>query len=186
MSIENNEMSKKARSKIKIMHGAKCLFEKRGFEQVTFNDIAEEAGVCRTTVFNHFANTEELMMALCKQEIEDIEKHCSESKLQGVPLIRELFNKLIEDTAYYPILTTRLTNSEILGNKMEKSITKIEKLIEENLQWDNSKEITILIMGAYYGLVNHYHSNNKIFESVEMKKEFNKLLNIILGGDRNE
>ena len=46
------------------MHAAKGLFEKNGIENVTFNQIAESAEVCRTTVFNHFSDSKELMLAL--------------------------------------------------------------------------------------------------------------------------
>ena len=92
-------LSKKEKSKNKIMHAAKCLFENNGFDKVTFNQIAVEADVCRTTVFNHFSNVNELMLAINKQEIDDIEEHCLASGLLGRELIDVLFDKLIEDTS---------------------------------------------------------------------------------------
>ncbi len=55
---------KRARSRKLIMHAAKGLFEEKGIRNVTFNDIAERADMCRTTVFNHFATINELMIAL--------------------------------------------------------------------------------------------------------------------------
>lgn len=189
---------KKARTRLKIMHTAKGLFEEKGLNQVTFNDIALALDLSRTTVFNHFSSTEELMIALCEQEVIDIEVHCEEKGVKGIPLVKELFNKLLEDTAYYPILTTKLTNSSILGERQYKPITRIEKLIEENLNFEkdkecslqerrqNSKELTVLLMGAYYGLINHYHLNNKNFKVEELQGAFKDLLNIVLGGHRNE
>lgn len=189
--------SKKARTRIKIMHAAKGLFEEKGLGNVTFNDIAEEADMCRTTIFNHFSNTEELMISLCEQEVEDIESYCENLEVKGVRLVEELFNKLIEDTACYPVLTTKLTNSSILGGGNQKPITRVEKLIEDNLTHEyknkafneesyNSIELTVLLMGAYYGLINHYHLNNKRFEIHKLQKEFKKLFQLILGGEENE
>ena len=67
--MESSKMSKKEKSRHKIMHAAKGLFERDGIENVTFTQIAEEADVCRTTVFNHFAGTRELMLAISRQEI---------------------------------------------------------------------------------------------------------------------
>ena len=55
-------ISKKERSRIKIMHAAKGLFEGYGIDDVTFTQIAKEPDVCRTTVFNHFAGTRELLL----------------------------------------------------------------------------------------------------------------------------
>lgn len=176
------------------MHTAKGLFEEKGLENVTFNDIAIAADICRTTVFNHFSTTDELMIALCEQEVIDIENHCEEKGVKGVQLVEELFNKLLEDTAYYPVLTTKLTNSSILGEGQNKPITRIENLIEESLTFENNgskskynaKELTVLLMGAYYGLINHYHLNNKSFKIDKLQGEFRRLINLILGGNRNE
>jgi AcrR family transcriptional regulator len=36
-----------------ILHAAKGLYEKNGVGGVPFDDFAESAGVCRTTVFKH-------------------------------------------------------------------------------------------------------------------------------------
>lgn len=49
-----DKLSKKEKSRLRIMHAAKGLFEKQGLDNVTFSQIAEAADVCRTTVFNHF------------------------------------------------------------------------------------------------------------------------------------
>ena len=50
-------MSERKRTKTQraILHAAKGLYEKHGVGGVPFDDIAEAAGVCRTTVFNHYA-----------------------------------------------------------------------------------------------------------------------------------
>ena len=91
------------------MHAAKGLFEKQGLGNVTFSQIAEAADVCRTTVFNHFSGTRDLMLAISVQEIRDIIQYCHENEYKGKDLIFALFDKLIEDTAYYPMLTSQPT-----------------------------------------------------------------------------
>ena len=179
--IEKNEAGKREKSRYKIMHVAKSLFEENGLENVTFNDIALKADVCRTTVFNHFANIDELMIALCEQEIIDIEEHCERTRTTGMPLIISLFDKLIEDNSLYPLLMTKLTNHTILSKENEKSIVRIENLVEKNIDVANKEQMAMLFMGAYYGMVNHYHSNNKKFDSNKMKKEFHELIKILKG-----
>lgn len=180
--------TKKQRTRKKIMHEAKKLFEKYGMENVTFSQIAQESQICRTTVFNHFATSSELMLAIYEQEIEDIRQYCLDAGLEGVPLIRGLFDKLIEDTSYYPALTTQLTNHAILSDEGEKSIILIEKMVEENLpdycafsQNVDRRTMAILIIGCYHGLITHYHVNKLPFESEKLKTEFHKMLDALLG-----
>ncbi len=73
---------KKEKSGQEVMHAAKGLFEKQGLDNVTLDQIAEAADVCRTTVFNHFSGTKDLMLAISAQEIQDIKDYCKEERVQ--------------------------------------------------------------------------------------------------------
>lgn len=178
------KLSKKEKTRIKIMHAAKGLFENYGIENVTFNQIAEDAEVCRTTVFNHFSDSKELMLALTAQEISDVEEYCKEDSPKGKELAYKLFSKLIEDASLYPKLTATLMTNAILSQEEDNPIKTIEKIIsggfEEQYGKEEAEHLAILISGAYYGLINHYHINNKVFNGEEMKKEFEKLLSRII------
>lgn len=180
-------MTKREKSRMKIMHEAKRLYETYGIENVTFSQIADEAGMCRTTVFNHFATAGDLMLALYRQEIEDIKEHCLATGLTEMPLIRALFDKLIEDTVCYPMLTSQLTNHAILSREQEKPIRVIEELVAQNLPVRfhgpaEREQMAVLILGAYYGLINHYHIYQKPFEEESLKEEFRQLLSLLTGG----
>lgn len=173
------EGKKKEKSRRKIMHAAKGLFEREGIENVSFGDIAEAAEVCRTTVFNHFAGTDALLAAIFEEEITDIEDYCREQGKKGEALIEALFDKLIEDTASYPVLTYRVFISSILQDKEANTLGRIENMINSNLpQPDRLK--TLAVMGAYYGLVNHYHAHKKHFDAEVMKEEFHGMLAMLL------
>ena len=180
-----DKLSKKEKSRRKIMHAATGLFERDGIDNVTFGRIAEEADVCRTTVFNHFSGTAELMLAIMSQEIEDIRDFCREENYSGKELIYALFGKLIEDTAYYPTLATRLINNAILEHERDNPVKIIEEMTMAGLRADGftdeeSKRLTVLTEGAYFGLINHYHINDMKFEAEAMKMEFQKLLSEII------
>lgn len=186
----NNIKGKKAQSRRKIMHAAKTLFEEKGVSDVTFADIANEAGMCRTTVFNHFSSMNILMGELFKQEVLDIKTHCEERKVFGKAYIRELFNKLIEDTCYYPSLAYAIAESAMLMGEEKESLLWIEDSIDCalcSLDEDGTKSIkcqtpkVIAITGAYYGIIKHYRLRGKAFDAVAMKKEFNEALNYIIG-----
>jgi len=174
-------LTKKEKSRLKIMHAAKGLFEEHGIDQITFTQIAKEADVCRTTVFNHFAGTKELLLAIFSQEIEDLIEYCEETELSGLPLIYALFDRLIEDTANYPTLSVRLLNNAVLIRDDDNPVRLIEKITEDNLPAGRG-QTAVLICGAYYGLINHYYINNKKFNPAILKEDFHRMLEVISGG----
>ncbi|NLD11714.1 TetR/AcrR family transcriptional regulator [Aminicella lysinilytica] len=174
---------KRARSRKLIMHAAKGLFEEKGIRNVTFNDIAERADMCRTTVFNHFATINELMIALAEEEVNDIMDYCDDTKLHGKKLIMAMFDKLIEDTANYPALTSTLTANSIINAQERKTIGRIEQLIIDNVGDMTPKEKekkVVMLTGSYYGLVNHYFINGNIFDPKNMKRQFGLMAKEIL------
>ncbi len=184
--MNDRPKGKKARSRQKIMHAAKCLFEKDSIEQVTFSEIAKEAGVCRTTVFNHFAGRDQLMLALLEEEVEDLCNYCREQQTNGKTLIRALFDQLIEDTANYPLLTFRLIEGAVISGKADTSFQKISRLIEENLlETDREKRglQTTVVIGAYYGLINQYLLTGLAFDAPKMQKEYHKILDMVIKED---
>ena len=163
------------------MHAAKGLFEEHGIDNVTFTQIAQEADVCRTTVFNHFAGTSELLLGIFSQEIEDLIQYCEETGLRGRPLIYALFGRLIEDTSNYPMLSARLLANAILSREGDNPIALIEKITADNLPEETAVRTATMICGAYYGLINHYYINNKKFDAADMNKEFRAMMETILG-----
>ena len=56
----------------------------------------------------------------------------------------------------------------------------IEALIAKNLDDDASGETATLLMGAYYGLINHYHLYNQPFDSEKMKAEMRRMIDAII------
>lgn len=170
--------TKRQKTRRKILHAAKGLFEQKGIENVSFADIAEEADICRTTVFNHFAGTDGLLSALLEEEIADLERYCEEQGRQGKARIEILFDKLIEDTANYPVLTYRVSASGVLGKSRHNPLGRIEDMIMKNLPEPDMIR-TLAIMGFYYGLVNHYHAQGKFFDAEQMKGEFHQMLDML-------
>lgn len=173
-------IGKKEATRRAIMHAARCVYEKKGIEKTNFRDIAEAAGVSRSTVFNHFSGGSKLLMALCGQEIEDLEKAYITSGCRGKDGIIAIFDSFIDDTARYPKLVTQIIHSTILGGGEKNPLQMIESLISKNLDDNAAGETSMLLMGAYYGLINHYHLYNQPFDGKKMKKEMRKMINSII------
>ena len=186
-------MSEKKRSRTQraILHAAKGLYEKQGVGGVPFDDIAEAAGVCRTTVFNHFADAGELQQALAVAEISEIIAFAEQSKERGLALITALLEKLIADTANYPRVMARLTNATILGGENGR-VGEIERLIAQHYEIEFGQfapEATVsaellaqMTLGLYYGQVNHLLAYGMPFEAEQMRKDMRAMLNCLLSG----
>ena len=163
----------KEKNRQKIMHAAKGLFESHGIDNVSFQQVADAADVCRTTVFNYFGGTRELMLGIFSQEIDDLTEYCDNSGLTGKEKVLALFDKLIDDTAAYPLLATQLIQNAILSHEENNPIANIEHTVSDALGDD--EDAAIAVTGAYLGLITHYHINGLTFEASKMKDEFRKI-----------
>lgn len=188
-------MSERKRTKTQraILHAAKVLYEKQGVGNVPFDDIAETAGVCRTTVFNHFADAAELQQALAVAEIGELIEFGEESSLKGIVLIYALLDKLIEDTANYPRVMARLANATILGGEGGR-VSEIERMIARQYEQEfgaglakarvSASMLAQMTLGFYYGQVNHQLAFGLPFESEPMRKEMRVMMELLLRGLR--
>ena len=184
-------MSEKKRTKTQraILHAAKGLYEKHGVGGIPFDDIAETAGVCRTTVFNHFADAGELQQALAVAEIGELIEFGEQSSKTGMALITALLDKLIDDTANYPRVMARLTNATILGGEGGR-VGEIERLIARNYEVEFGKFtpdasvspelLAQMTLGLYYGQVNHLLAYGLPFEAEKMRADMHAMLDCLL------
>lgn len=184
-------MSERKRTKTQraILHAAKVLYEKNGVGNVPFDDIAETAGVCRTTVFNHFADAGELQQALAVAEIGELIEFGEGSKLKGLSLVYALLDKLIDDTANYPRVMARLANATILGGEGGR-VSEIERMIARQYELEFSESLARanvstamlaqMTMGLYYGQVNHQLAFGLPFEVDQMRNQMRGMLELLL------
>ena len=186
-------MSERKRTKTQraILHAAKVLYERQGVGNVPFDDIADTAGVCRTTVFNHFADAAELQQALAVAEIGELIEFGEQSDLRGLPLVYALLDKLVDDTANYPRVMARLANATILGGESGR-VSEIERLIARQYEQvfgaalskggTSAEMFAQMTMGLYYGQVNHQLAFGLSFEAEQMRKDLRAMLEILLRG----
>lgn len=186
------KLSKKQRTFKLLTHSARVLFEENGVENVTFDDIADHANVCRTTVFNHFPSGKDLLVAICNVEVNELINHCAESSLQGLDLIKSLFGKLIDDTCLYPTVMTQLTTTYISQKGVAEGAVSLVKAVEENLLLEHrsnplkileklqAEDAGTLIFGTYFGLVSRSHIFDRAFDAAGMKENFYDILDKIV------
>ncbi|WFR66900.1 helix-turn-helix domain containing protein [Curtobacterium flaccumfaciens] len=59
----------KAKHRAAILQAARDLVEERGGRGFSVEDLAARADIARRTVFNHFASLDEVLLAVCEQEL---------------------------------------------------------------------------------------------------------------------
>jgi AcrR family transcriptional regulator len=60
---------RKAETRARLLDAAGRVFAARGFAGATLDQVAEEAGYTKGAVYGHFARKEELLLALCEEQL---------------------------------------------------------------------------------------------------------------------
>jgi len=98
-------MATHQRSQIAILAGAKEVIAEVGSYESLMNDIAERAEVSRATIYNHFADREELMNALLASEVERLIEVARAAKNKSDALF-QLSRNISEDLALAKMVET--------------------------------------------------------------------------------
>ncbi len=97
MSIPKRSQSRDYQRE-RILDAARRLFASRGFEAVTMSDVAEQAGVVRATVFNHFGSKGALVEAITAGVLDVwagmLERALADEKTSTPTLVRTLFDHM--------------------------------------------------------------------------------------------
>jgi AcrR family transcriptional regulator len=80
--------ARRARTRSKILSAAFELFDKRGVDRVTVEDVRERAGLARGSFYNYFITYEEMLKALASDLAQQINREQSE-RFESVPNVAE-------------------------------------------------------------------------------------------------
>ena len=153
-----------------ILHQAKVLFEKEGIGNVTIEQISESADVSRSTFFSHFASVDDLLKEISDEEINDV----FEAARKGECARRVSASlKLIQDDPYpYLSLNAEVRMRGILS-KGESNFAQVDRFLRKEIVTDksyantleefSSKELSALILGAFFGLIFQKMINDESF-----------------------
>jgi len=72
-------------TRLHLINSAKTLFVKRGYDETTMIDIAEEAGLSRRTLYAYFDSKVEVFQAVINSEVEKVLEQLSEIANQNLP-----------------------------------------------------------------------------------------------------
>jgi len=145
----------------KIMNAAVELFRRYGFKTITMDDVARHAGVSKKTLYQHFANKQEVinesvtwyknhLFELC-QQIFDSSGNAIEAMVGLMSLMEQTFRQMnpiamMELQRYYPEGHQRFRET-LLTQDVEVIRKNIERGIEEGLY---REEINADLMAKIY------------------------------------
>lgn len=97
MSKDTNRIErKKINTREKIFNAAIKLFQKKGYENTTVDEIVEQADVAKGTFFNYFPKKSSLLIYLNKKRVENLQLLIKE-KFNDIPMsCQEKIKKIIE------------------------------------------------------------------------------------------
>ena len=75
----------------RIQEQAKTLFMKYGMRSVSMDDIAGELGMSKKTIYQYFADKDELVDAVVNQDIRDMQNDCNYCYNEAADAIEEIF-----------------------------------------------------------------------------------------------
>ena len=114
-----------------ILEKALGLFIEEGYEDVTFQKIADRCGITRTTLYIYFKNKREIFLWSIKQLLSALETNLvetiSDTSLNSVDCLKEIFNKIIacceENVQLFKVLLSYLMQLQKSGVAPGESVT---------------------------------------------------------------
>jgi len=157
---------------IKILNTASDLFLSLGFKSVTMDDLANEMGISKKTIYKYFSNKEELVEATTTFVHNHISETICQITTQGLNAISENFaikiafknifkksktSPMFQLKKYYPKTYKNLIDNEFemfkecIGSNLEKGIN--EGYYREDINKD-------IVLKFYFILVFGLHDND--------------------------
>lgn len=84
----------------KILDVSLRLFESKGYEKTSIQDIVERLGMSKGAIYHHFKNKEEILERLCHQVYHNLDWYkniCQDQTLNGMEKLRQIFLFEISD-----------------------------------------------------------------------------------------
>ena len=75
----------------RILHKAHDLFNRHGIRRVTMDEIASQLGMSKKTIYQFFADKDELVKAITEEHLQKNRESCSLEKTKATDAIHEIF-----------------------------------------------------------------------------------------------
>jgi AcrR family transcriptional regulator len=81
---------KKQQTKKAILEAAVRLFDEKGFEKTSIEELAREAGIGKGTIYTYFQTKSEIFYAFCEEQLEFIHEELASKTDPNAPVIEQV------------------------------------------------------------------------------------------------
>ena len=119
----NFKEREKTRREETILAVAKALFAEKGFDNVPLEEIAEQVGIAKGTIYRHFSRKEDLLLAILSEKQAVILTALDEAQRAGTPAAvfakstEAIFKLWDEDVDFLAIMETIIFHLVRMGEK---------------------------------------------------------------------
>ena len=128
---------KKQETREAICAAAVQLFAENSFEKTSIEDIANAAGIGKTTVYGYFANKEDIFLTYCDEELARAFARYQSSDLQDKPLLDRLVDFFMFKFAFVvenPEFGRQMMRQFMFPNQVNEKISGHDQLYLETLE----------------------------------------------------
>lgn len=153
-----------------ILEKALDVFMEEGYEDVTFQKIADRCGITRTTLYIYFSNKNEIFLWSIKQLLtameQSINKIVANPENSAQMCLRQIFSILIDgiegNTKLFHVLLTYLTQLEKSGvsanDRVKHRVIRLRHVLNQvlirGIQNKEFKDLSVIAMNdLLYGLI---------------------------------
>jgi TetR/AcrR family transcriptional regulator, cholesterol catabolism regulator len=131
----------------RILLKAQDLFQRFGIRSVTMDDIANQLGMSKKTIYQFFADKHELVDAVAGVQIEDNQCKCKEGRVHAKNAIHEVFLTIdmmqqmlsnISPSVFYDL---EKFHPKTFSRFLEHRNKFLLKTVKVNLEWGISEEL---------------------------------------------
>lgn len=127
---------KKQETRQAICEAAVKLFTGKGYETTSIEDIAQSAGIGKTTVYGYFANKEEIFLNYCDEQLEEAFSQFQKDGLEGRPLLEKLVR-------FFMLKLIFVTRNPEFGRQMMREML-FPRYINEQTQHHDQRYFAVL------------------------------------------
>ena len=156
--------------KHEILQRALDVFINEGYEDATYQKIADKCGITRTTLYTYFKNKQEIFLFSIKQLLTEIENSLlailDKKELSNEQILRQVMNTLVDisvqNDKLFEVLLPYLIQTKKMGKDPNKSVKRrvfrvrhlISTLIIQGKNSKEFKDVNIHATGELlYGLI---------------------------------
>ena len=113
-SLKRRERKKKA-TRDAIFRVAQKLFDQKGFENTSVEDITEKVDIAQSTFFNYFPRKEDILVEIFKRKLPFLRKKCQEIVALDAPITSKI-HKIFSTTARIAAQNEHITRAMLIKN----------------------------------------------------------------------